>query len=187
LAEGAFSEMSFDSPTVVKDTPQQHLAPDDSTSLGGKAPELQAGESDAGEPAAKAVSGLKDSTDLVGGTLWLAPKMQQIFQRWTAVILDLLPQTTGSHCLSAVNIAMFRADWKEVAYSTGLAVLSALVVGLFVQNRRLSLEVRKKHEEVSRLMKALMNFHELWSSHRMGKVPILRHANFSHIVPHRPF
>lgn len=47
---------------------------------------------------------------------------------------------------SQVNIAMFRADWKEVAYSTGLAVLSALVVGLFVQNRRLSLEVRKKHE-----------------------------------------
>ena len=53
LAEGAFSEMSFDSPTVVKDAPQQHLAPDDSTSLGGTAPELQAGESDAGKPAAK--------------------------------------------------------------------------------------------------------------------------------------
>lgn len=41
---------------------------------------------------------------------------------------------------------MCRVDWKGVAYSAGLAVLSALVVGLFVQNRRLSHELRKKHE-----------------------------------------
>lgn len=187
LAEGAFSEMSFDSPTVLKDAPQQHRAPDDLFSLGGTPLESKAGGSNAGKPATKADSGLEGSSDLPDETLWLGPKTHQFFQRWTAVIMDLLPQMTGSHCLSVVNVAMCRVDWKGVAYNAGLAVLSALVVGLFVQNRRLTHELRKKHEEVSRLMKALMNFQELWSSHRMGKVPIIRHANFSHVTPHRPF
>lgn len=53
LAEGAFSEMSFDSPTVLKDAPRQHNAPDGSPSLGSVALESQAGGSDAGKPVTK--------------------------------------------------------------------------------------------------------------------------------------
>lgn len=37
-------------------------------------------------------------------------------------------------------------DWKGMALNAGLALLSSLVVGLFVQNRRLGYEVRRKNE-----------------------------------------
>eukprot|EP00803_Ostreobium_quekettii_P000149 evm.model.scf_11.28 EVM.evm.TU.scf_11.28 scf_11:243670-247412(+) len=180
--EGAFSELSFESPKCAQRGIQPNSAVEELPKL--EAPVKE--ESDAA--LTEEGKSLEVATDLAGGLFWMWPRVHQIVQRWTALAMGLLPSGMVPHWLSMADVAMPSLDWKGVAYGAGLAVLSAMVVGLVFQNRRLHNEVRKKQEEVTRLMKAVMNFQELWSTHRTGKTPILRHTNFTHIEPHhQPF
>ncbi|CAD7700827.1 unnamed protein product [Ostreobium quekettii] len=188
-AEGAFSEMSFESPKGAQSGGEQTLVPDESLGMEEVGSHAKAGPQEEGKVAPQVdAKSLKGAAEVAGGLFWLSPKMHRIVQRCTALAMGLLPNGTGPQLLSMVELTVSRVDWKGVAYGASLAMLSAVIVGLLVQNRRLNNEVRKKQEEVTRLMKAVMNFQELWSSHRSGKMPILRHTNFTNFPPsHHPF
>lgn len=40
-------------------------------------------------------------------------------------------------------------DWKNLSKNTGIAVLSVFAFGLFVKNRKLAFELKRKHEVCS--------------------------------------
>lgn len=186
-AEGAFSELSFDSPTAPREVALCSSATEILMSSGSSQVETQHGGTASQKMATEVESPMGNNMELPGGTFWLIPRVPKLVYQWTSVIINLLPSFGVPQSTSlAKTKTRSQVGWKGMALNAGLALLSSLVVGLFVQNRRLGCEVKRKNEEVSRMMNTLANFQELWSSHRMGKVPILRHTSFAPLAPTCP-
>lgn len=113
---------------------------------------------------------------------WVQHGIVHAFQCCGNLVWSMFPETPVLRYYNQVQFAMNRVDWTGVARNASIALLSALVFGLAIENQRMSQEVKKKQEEISKLMMALMNFQELWSSHRATRVPILRHTGFAQLA-----
>ncbi|GMH33040.1 hypothetical protein BSKO_00874 [Bryopsis sp. KO-2023] len=101
-----------------------------------------------------------------------------LLRQWTALIRDWPLKGILGLYLRPLQAIFGERDWRGLARNAGVAMLSAMVLGLFVRNRKLAHELKRKHEEVTRLMVTLMNFQELWNSNRSNG-PVLRHTGIA--------
>lgn len=105
-----------------------------------------------------------------------------LMRQWTVLIRDLPLKGILGLYVRPIQAIFGKKDWRGMARNAGVAMLSAMVLGLFIRNRKLAHELKRKQEEVTRLMVTLMNFQELWNSNRSNG-PVLRHTS---ITMHRP-
>lgn len=102
--------------------------------------------------------------------------VQWLLRQWNVLVSGWPLKGFASLYIRPVWAILGDRDWKAIA---GVAMLSAMALGLFVKNRKLAHELKRKQEEVTRLMVTIMNFQELWNSNRSNG-PVLRHAGISH-------
>lgn len=184
--EDETNELPFANLTAHSDNKQQLAHPEatgtkdvttDSLCVEGERTDFATPQADEGE---------RNLTSLGGFASWFHPGMVHILQHCGNFLCSRLPETPLPQYFNQVQAAMCRVDWTGVAYNASIALLSTLLLGLLIENRRMGHEVKKKQEEIKKLMMALMNFQEMWSPNRAARVPILRHTGLTH-SPYHPY
>lgn len=97
-------------------------------------------------------------------------------RKWSLLMEYAFPRGIWESSLGPFHSAINDVNWRAFSRNAGMAMMSAVAVGLIVRNRKLAFDLRRKQEEVTRLMVALMNFQELWAANR-SHAPVLRHAS----------